>query len=244
MLVQATVPYFLRISSCRDFISALLQETKQERNHESVTSRTEPRRRSSSSRLPPRLGSSMLAALLRALRLLASLQALPLRAGTSGWIHTTITVLHPQIPAGTELAVQTTADSRRGCSTVQLAQQWVSRHRATWPHLSSWRTRLRSRSRAARSSSLSGLEQKKNSPSAHTDPRCSSPHLHLRDSGRTVNGPPRYLLFALLLTTAAAADKQHDEDHSTHHRHGDDQGFKIHCKMQQNTLAHQCTAAC
>lgn len=58
----------------------------------------------------------MLAALLRALRLLASLQALPLRAGTSGWIHTTITVLHPQIPAGTKLAAQTLTQRLQHCA--------------------------------------------------------------------------------------------------------------------------------
>lgn len=171
--MQATVPYFLRISSCRDFISALLQETKQERNHESVTSRTEPRRRSSSSQLPPRLGSSMLAALLRALRLLASLQALPsgqeLQAGYT-----------PPSQCCTRRSQQGLSlqrrPSRRGCSTVQLAQHWVSRHGAMWPHLSSWRTRLRSRSRAARSSSLSGLEQKKR---AHqlTQTQCAAAHI-------------------------------------------------------------------
>lgn len=241
MLVQATVPYFLRISSCRDFISALLQETKQERNHESVTSRTEPRRRSSSSRLPPRLGSSMLAALLRALMLLASLQALPLRAGTSGWIHTTITVLHPQIPAGTKLAAQTLTQRLQHCAIGTALGQQAQGNMAS-PLLLAHSPAL-----PLPGSSFILLVwpgAKKKSPSAHTDPMCSSPHLHLRDSGRTVNSPPRYLLFALLLTTAAAADKQHDEDHSTHHRHGDDQGFKIHCKMQQNTLAHQCTAAC
>lgn len=42
-------------------------------------------------------------------------------------------------------------------------------------------------------------------------------------------GPFRYLLFALFLTTAAAAaDPQHDEDYSSHHRHRNDQGFKVH----------------
>lgn len=49
----------------------------------------------------------MPAAQLRAFRLLVSLQPPSHRAGTSGCIHTTITMLHPQIPAGTLFAAQT-----------------------------------------------------------------------------------------------------------------------------------------
>lgn len=130
--------------------------------------------------------------------------------------------MHPQVPAGALLMVHTATPS-------------TALGAAAWPHLSSWRTRLRSRSRAARSSSLSGLADKQ--------PVSNSPWLHLScPSGKPGAAPflpLRYLLFALFLATAAAADTQHDKDHSSHHRHRNDQGFKVHCRMQAKTLSTQ-----
>lgn len=61
----------------------------------------------------------------------------------------------------------------------------------------------------------------------------------LQENGAAPFLPLRYLLFALFLATAAAADNQHDKDHSSHHRHRNDQGFKVHCRMQGETLSTQ-----
>lgn len=61
----------------------------------------------------------------------------------------------------------------------------------------------------------------------------------LQENGAAPFLPLRYLLFALFLATAAAADSQHDKDHSSHHRHRNDQGFKVHCRMQGETLSTQ-----
>lgn len=88
----------------------------------------------------------------------------------------------PPVPAGALLTVHTPPPS-------------TALGAAAWPHLSSWRTRLRSRSRAARSSSLSGLADKQ--PCQHQP--MAAPQLLFRKTEQPPSSPSGtcFLLFFL-----------------------------------------------
>lgn len=121
---QHEPPYRISFGFHRAAISSLLS-CGQERSHESANS-TKPSRRSCSSCLPSRLGSSRITASPRASA--TGSQPPPCRheqaSGIFGWMHATTTMVHPQVPAGALLMVHTPHQARcmaqRGtrCSSV------------------------------------------------------------------------------------------------------------------------------